>query len=602
MLTGLCVTMVSWAQEGPRQPLIIAPVMEGIGACEEASEHIKRIELPDSTSICARKGFDTAAALRESLDTLEPGGPHGAVQIGYTLTIALLGLYEKRNDKWVLNTARIDKLLGLTSRVKRPVVIYLAANHFDTQGPLSAELVKDPRNLLKFADQSAPITDYFGNKVYPYTLLTDPSIPVNHFRFEALRAVAHRIARLPAAAKNEIVAVTMAGEVHQMFPDFESGMGKFSGIRVTDYSPASVAGFHAWLQKRYSSLAAFNRHGEFSYPDFTSIPAPSKDIRHDRLTSFGEHYDGFADGTLPVSGWLWDPEHRITALDLYVDGKRIGPIERGYNRLDVYRAVDSITDPNVGFRTNLDYTGLPAGAHIVQIVAATIAKKDNKILMAEFPFQIVPRDQRAIQGGPPAGLRGLAKPGGASVVRFSLDLPKSGQDVYFNPLARDWDLYRNEQVRNFLLNFYEIAEKAGVPARKLYSHQIVPEVNSTWNAQLFAADLAIGPGNPWHSGLNLYGGAADSDWVRGIISKRGLRDYGVPEFNPQQWKDPNVHLRAMRSQLDSGARFISPYYMSITSPRQIQGMQALKRLELRPDNSVEGSANFYRAIQSYAKK
>jgi hypothetical protein len=594
--------MASWAHASPRLPLVIAPVMEGIGACEDASEHIKPSEVPDSSSICARKGFDTAAALRESLNTLEPGGPHGDVQVGYTLTIALLGLYEKRNDKWVLNSKRIDTLLGLISRVKRPVVIYLAANHFDTQGPLSAELVKDPRNLLKLADQSAPITDYFGNKVYPYTLLTDATIPVNRFRFDALRAVAHRIARLPAAARNEIVAVTMAGEVHQMFPDFESGMGKFSGIRVTDYSPESVAGFHAWLQRRYGSLAAFNRQGDFSYGDFASIPAPSKDIRHDLLTSFGEHYDGFADGTLPVSGWLWDPEHRITALDLYVDGKRIGPIQRGYNRLDVYRAVDSITDPNVGFRTNLDYTGLPAGAHIVQIVAGATGKKNDKVLMAEFPFQIVPRDQHAIKGAPPAGLRGLAKPGRASDVRFSLDLPKSGQDVYFNPLARDWDLYRNEQVRNFLLNFYEIAAKAGIPAGKLYSHQIVPNVNSTWNGQLFAADTAIGKGNPWHAGLNLYGGAADSDWVRGIISQRDLKDYGAPEFNPQQWKVPGTHLRAMRSQFTSGARFISPYYMSITSPRHIESMGALKRLELRPDNHVEGSADFYLAIQTYAKQ
>ncbi len=43
-----------------------------------------------------------------------------------------------------------------------------------------------------------------------------------------------------------------------MFPDFENGMGAYDLVRVTDYSPASVAGFRAWLQRKYASVVALN--------------------------------------------------------------------------------------------------------------------------------------------------------------------------------------------------------------------------------------------------------------------------------------------------------------------------------------------------------
>lgn len=85
------------------------------------------------------------------------------------------------------------------------------------------------------------------------------------------------------------------------------------------------------------------------YASFDVIPAPSKDIRKEKLGSFGEHYDAYADGTLPVAGWLWDPAQIVDKINLYVDGKLVGPMARSLNRLDVYRAVDEITNPNTGF-------------------------------------------------------------------------------------------------------------------------------------------------------------------------------------------------------------------------------------------------------------
>ncbi|WP_237233965.1 beta-galactosidase, partial [Rothia nasisuis] len=146
-------------------------------------------------------------------------------------------------------------------------------------GPLTRELSADPRNLLQLPDGRSPVVEYFGNRVVPYTLLTDPSIPVNRYRFEALRYVAQRLQALPAAVRNRIVAVTLAGEVHQMFPDFENGMGDHAAQVTTDYSPASVEGFRAFLAKRYGSLQALNAQLGSAFTSFPEIQAPARDAR-----------------------------------------------------------------------------------------------------------------------------------------------------------------------------------------------------------------------------------------------------------------------------------------------------------------------------------
>ncbi len=73
-------------------------------------------------------------------------------------------------------------------------------------------------------------------------------------------------------------------------------------------------------------------------------------------------------------------------------------------------------------------------------------------------------------------------------VRFWLDMPAQLQDVYYNPLAKDWNQYRESQVYAQLAVFHERAIAAGLPAAKLFSHQIIPDVNPSWNPQLFASD------------------------------------------------------------------------------------------------------------------
>ena len=91
------------------------------------------------------------------------------------------------------------------------------------------------------------------------------------------------------------------------------------------------------------------------------------------------------------------------------------------------------------------------------------------------------------------------------------------------------------------------------------------------------------------------------EWLERFLKEGQIRDYGVPEFNPQQWKTPGIHLAAMRTHYAAGARFISPYYLSLIDQRyRAKVDHAINRMELRPDNHKEGSAAFFEAIRTIA--
>lgn len=601
-LAALCLSALfcTLTPAQPGRPFIVAPTIEGMLACDEATRDRRIKSYDEAQTACRLRGSAASAAVRNLLDTLEPGGPRGRVQVGYTLTLPLLDLYERTPKGWALDDKRLDVFLRLLVEVRRPVVVYLSSSHFDSQSSLADELLRDPQNLMRFRDGKPPLLDYFGFRIAPYTLQTDLAIPINRFRFSALEHVAKRIQRLPKSAQDRIVAITLAGEVHHLFPDFANGMGNHDEIRTTDYSAASIAGFQKWLERQYGDIASLRQRTGLHFDSFAAVPAPSKDISKERLNTFGEHYDAYADGMLTLSGWLWDPKRRISQLDLYVDGRRIGPVARNFNRLDVYRALAEVDDPNVGFRHDLDFSTMQPGPHRAQIVAEAAGERYS---IGDIEFTVMLRDQRAGADKPPSGITSLKDGKGLADVRYWLDLPKTRQNVYFNPLARDWNTYRGEQVRSFLTVFHQTALNAGLPADKLYSHQIVSRVNSTWNPQLFAIDATLVAETPWKQGINMYGGATHSPWMSGFLADRRITDYGVPEFNPQQWKRKGLHLAALQSHRDAGARFVSPYYFSVMPERfKAKGEHGVNRMELSPGNPQDGSDQFYQAIIEFAKQ
>lgn len=81
------------AASPPRPPLIIAPSIEGWFICDEAAGNVKLRTLEELFSFCRTRGLDGAPAIEQLLNELEPGGPQGSVQVGYTITLPLLTLY-----------------------------------------------------------------------------------------------------------------------------------------------------------------------------------------------------------------------------------------------------------------------------------------------------------------------------------------------------------------------------------------------------------------------------------------------------------------------------------------------------------------------------
>ena len=143
LVIGLAMLACAWAQPAAR-PFVIAPVVEGLLDCGAPQPGTHGIA---ANSYCEQNQRGAARALGALLNDLEPGGARGSVQVGYVLTVQLLGLYRARGADWVIDDAAVDRVLALVREVDRPVVVYLAANHFDTSGPLPDELLRDYARL-----------------------------------------------------------------------------------------------------------------------------------------------------------------------------------------------------------------------------------------------------------------------------------------------------------------------------------------------------------------------------------------------------------------------------------------------------------------------
>jgi hypothetical protein len=330
------------------------------------------------------------------------------------------------------------------------------------------------------------------------------------------------------------------------------------------------------------------------FTQWADVPAPGTSLSNAPAVPVWQQYAPFSNGWLPITGWLWWPQGAGAQVQVLVDGVHMAQAERGFNRLDVYRAVTDVTDPNVGFRYDLDVNLLAPGVHHVQVV---VEQAGQRILLGQSTIRVSGTAGKPMAAvSPPKALAAHDVPG----LQGWLDMPGKAQTLTYNPLAREWDSYRASQVRSFLQNFVKVALDAGLPANLAFSHQIVPRVNATWNQALFAVEDTLAPNVPWQVGVNMYGGATNSPWLSNYLAKKQINRYGVPEFNPQQWKSPDAHEKALRAQYLAGARFVSPYYFSVAPERFRVGQQGVNAMEIRPDNPADGSAQFYQAIRAFA--
>ncbi len=533
--------MAGKAESTSKAPLYITP-------------HIEHLELADP------KQREELVAL---LDGLEPDGPAGDVQLGYTIGILPYGYFEKKGDKWELNLASLEQSLSVAGEIGRPVHIYVLGNHFtplDT--PLTAELLTDERNLMRYADGTVPDERYFGSRLAAFRLTTDTGIPATDYKLKALHAVAAYLKKFDEEHPGLIVAVTLNGETHYVFEDFHNGTGNFASPRLTDFSDGEIAEFQAYLDTLMQRMNA----AEIRKVDFTRNPT----------------------GYIPFSGWYDGPG----AVSVYLDGGKIGEARMGVNRLDVMEAKGSgVKTPNSGFSYEVDAAVLTPGTHWLQAIIEQDGKRyelgqrwitvENSARKLSFQFR-TPKPVAAESAG--------------KRFRGWLDHPANELPVLYKPIARLWKHFRERQVLRYVNALGEVFRQEGFDTSRVFSYQIAPWLFGSWNPLLFGVGddffrkLTVLPG------VSLYGGNVSNINVFADIDP--ARGYGVPEMHPQIPGGDDFIRRGLAFHRCNGAAFMAPYYFRLAKELD---WDRYGKMSIAPNNPAWGSDAYYRALADFVK-
>jgi hypothetical protein len=552
-----------------------------------------------------QNGLTLDLLLQNFLDSLQPHAAAG-VRLGYTMSINVYELFSQDSaGEWHFDPARMEFFTTLFRAVDRPVVINLRANHFvGDDARLTGELMAHPSSFALLNDGSPVKVEYYMNPVFAPNFTLDESIPLNRYRFDGFRQAASILSVFDRRNPGIIHAITLAGELHHFLPELANpqAAGQFAGARMTDYSPQSIRDFASWLEARYHDLKQVNDRFGTSFGSWQDVEPPRWDLRTGPAGPRWSHMDSYANGQLPVFGWFSPPLNG--SLKVYLDGAPIGEAEYGLSRLDVYDAVPSLAESDVGFRFDLDFRELPPGRHMLHVVLAR--PNGERLLVGSRRFCIV-RQFGEDQPGDPAGtsFKDLDKLPDCVMRdnRFAwLDHPPQDLSLQFNPYAGEWQEFREYQVEALLLRFADIAVEAGVPPEKLYSHQIMPQFEGSWNRVAFAVPAKPADGSPFSPGINLYGGSAV---YRGMAQYLQGTRYGVPELHPRMGKtiSRDVFLKTLEYHRDLGASFVCPYFMGLREPQGRQYMSdpanLAEALLIHPLNIAVGSLYFYSALMKF---
>lgn len=566
-------------------PMLVAPYFHGTEL--PAADAPQPLQAADLASM--------ALTLSARLDAMQPRDVPRTIALGYTLTIPILSLFQPTAEGgWQFSPRTLQAYLDLIDQVDRPVVVYLVSEHFSKDGALTRSLLQDPRNVMAKPDGTPPVSRYFTDAIFPFTLSVDEQVPVNRLRFDGIRQTARALRALDQRHPGRIQAVTLGGEFHHLFDGLQDNTGKFSDIAYTDYSALAQQEFRTWLRQRHTSLNALNRAMGTHFSDWEQVRAPSGDIRTTPLEGFWQHMDANAGGSLPVYGWI-DTAAGVNAIQVELDGRRIGRAQLGLNRLDVYQARADIRDPNTGFRYDLALQNLAPGVHRLRLVAEMRDGTQRLIAAREIarmgPDQNLRKRPQPVPRVPESALTPL------DAQLFWLDSPREMQDVYFNPFAVEWQRFREEQVRRHIGKLFELVAGEGFDPTRLFSHQLLPYLNGGWNDTLFAAGRSFEDA-PFRPGLTLYGGLTVSTLA---LRYTGGRPYGVPEMNPLLGKDAAEPLQALDFALAHCARFVSPSFMNLTDAHTATS-DTYSLFLVAPDSRHAHGRHFYSAIEKFVRR
>lgn len=578
-----------------RKPLLLAPMLGVLDSC---------ILLPDTTATelgqrCTRTGGSASALIEATLTPLEPLPSHtpAPYRLGYTLQAPLLQLFRPQGNDWVIDQTRVARLVQTVQDNPRPVVLYLFATHFPVDAPLERVLAANPDNLLHTPQGPLPVDSYFGIPTYPWTFVrTDTEITSR--RVQATRALLNGLCQLPATDRAKIEGITLLGEVHHLFPDFQGGMGWKPPYVVTDYSPTSVQGFQRYLAQHFQHIGRLNRLLGSQYRSFAQVQPPSLDLRTTPQASLAQHLDSFAHGRLPVSGWAFAPGMKQPWIHIYRNGHWLGRTGVHMRRDDVQQVHPGVGEPDTGWRMDLDFRPWPHGTHRLDIFLETTPGKLSHL------------DTRHVTVMTPAGQQpgtanlGAARPVPTGIPRpagmlASVDMPTEQQTLYYNPLAELWHAFRGQQVVEYVQFFNQVVAQSCLSATPRYIHQLLAFPNAGWDESKYAVDASL---QAEHSqaladvrlGVSLYGDASYGPGFTQWLQTVDPRPYGVTEFHPLRPLDGPTMQQVLAQHAAQGAQFVSffmePRWQGALVPRPHNPFS------FDPDNTNYESDALYRSI------
>ena len=548
------------------------------------------------TALLERNQLTPALLLRNFLDSLQPRDTDNGIRLGYMIGINVYDLFRPgTSGDWVFDDERVRFFAGLFREVGRPVVVNLRVNHFFGAGLLAAELMSDESSFARTSDGCKIQEIYYRNPFFAPTFALDEGIRLNQFRFGGLRLLAAALAEFERQSPDIIQAYTVGGEIHQFLPELadSAAAGRFQDVQMTDYSESSIREFRCWLRDRYANVAEVNERFGTPFSDWSEVEPPRRDLRPDFVSPTWQHMDSYADGYLPVFGWAELAEQQ--SIRIYVDGAEAGEAEYGLGRLDVYEALEGLTESDIGFRFELDYRRLRPGAHVIHAVIRRPGETAQLIGRRSIVVGVGTSASGAVN--PVTGLDDLPDAHGSAGAHACLDHPPEGLTLLFNPWAAEWHEFRQYQVQALLRKLAEIAIESGLPRDKLYSHQMMPQLEGTWNRVAFAVQGEPAQADCYAAGIDLYGGATV---YRGLERYPFGRKYAVPEFHPRMGRlaSKDIFRRGLEYHRRLGARFLCPYFMALREPHGAAA-NPVDALLIHPLNPAYGSMFFYAALVEF---
>lgn len=592
-------------------PLLLAPLVGVNDTCIELASGAAalpgRAEASPAQTCSASAGSAAPlieATLAQLLPVTAEGHKAGNFVLGYTLAVPLLTLFERGPGGWQIDTERLTRVTRTLAQSQRPAVLYLFSTHFSAGSELETELAADSRNLAYTRDGPLPTSRYYGAPLYNWSVARTNN-PLTQRRDQAMAAVLAALCQLPDAQRARVKAITLMGETHQLFPDFEAGMGFAHPYHITDYSAASVQGFQAYLRQQFGTLAQLNRSFGSDYASFGDVMPPSRDIRAEPLQRYTEHLDAFAHGTLPVAGWAYVPPSAARQaatgaapwVHVFRNGVFIAKVRADRGRQDVAQAVPQVQGADTGWRFDLDFRHLTPGLHRIDVFLEQ--RPGELTAIGSRQIAIMDARQQTPTLGPQQTLpRSVPMRGG---VRAHLDQPTDQASYYFNPLVPFWHAFRNQQVADYLAHFSQQVGRSCLARVPRYTHQIVPFSNPGWDANKFAIDQSLQTRGSLRLGVSLYGDAAYGARFAAWLRATGDQRYGVTEFHPLRALNPQQLRSVLNTHAADGAQFLSfflePRWQGALVPRA-----AHNPFSLDPDNPEFGSDVLYQSMQQILRQ